>query len=195
MSEIQRRGGQQFQRLLRRFGVTRTIQGSQITDDVQAVAAVPRTDVQCSGNATLAALAANRSQIQLFNPAGSGVTVIVHRIWTSMATAGLVRLGNHDTALADTDSATAVMERTRGNQPEPAAQLRTHRAAAVGSVVQVFELDIADRTYQWELSRFGGVYDFEGPSLAEGRGFILSPSVDNLAFISGWLWTERITER
>lgn len=194
MADIQRRGGAQFQRLLKRFGVSRTIVGAQVAEDVVVTASVPRLDLQCAGNASLAALAANRSMIQIFNPVGSGITVILHRLWTSLGAAGIVRLLTHNTALADAVTSLAVMERALGNQAEPAAQLRSARAAAVGTVVQAWELDTASRSYEWDLSRFGGVYDFEGPSLAEGRGLLLSPSIDNLAMIIGFLWSERITE-
>jgi len=192
---VQRRGGPQLAALLKRFGVPGVPSGTGIVADIAAVAEVPRIDNLCAGSAIVVAEAADRSMTQLFNPANSGITVILHRMWASLSAAGDLSLRLHDTELADTEGNVAVLSRRLGTQPAPSAHLRSLKGNSVGTDrILNFSLDIADRTYEWDLSRLGNSWDFAGPSLAEGRGYVIVPTTDNVLCAVNLLWSERITE-
>jgi len=195
LEPVQRRGGPQLAALLKRFGVPGVPEGAGIDANVSSVAEVPRLDNLCAGSAIVAAEASDRSMTQLFNPANSGITVIIHRLWVQMSAAGDVSLRLHDTELADTEANVSVISRRLGTQPAPSAHLRSLKGNSVGNTrVMNFSLDIADRTYEWDLSRLGNVWDFAGPSLAEGRGIVMVPVADNVLCAVNYLWSERITE-
>jgi len=191
VTEIQRRGGPQFSALLRRFGITSPHPGVEVVHEVNAVAPIPRLDNLCVGTADIPSNAA-RSAVQLFNPVGSGVIVILHRVWMAVSGATSVTLRVHNTALADAVGNLQVMSRTLGNQPSPSCQMWSAEAASVGTVAMKFDLDIADRTYEWDLGRVGDDQEFAGPSLAEGRGILMVPGANTTAFNAGYYWTERL---
>lgn len=194
MADIQRRGGPQLASLLRRFGITRVLSGSQISEDVTAVAQVPRLDNLCGGNGDIAVLAANRSMVQLFNPVGSGVTVILHKVWVALTVPGRFTLRTSVVALADAITTLTVLNRRLGNQPEPSAQMRSLRGTGVGGPDLSWTIDIADRSYEFDLQRLDASQEFHGPSLAEGRGYTMVPDTDNVGAEVTYLWSERITQ-
>lgn len=192
--QIQRRGGSQLLGLLRRFGINAPGTEGEIDDRVIPTAEIPRLDNLCGGSASVAGSASDRSIIQLRNPAASGVTVILHRLWVSLATAGVTTLRLHDPALATLPTTLAVLRRTLGSQPSPSGQIRTATADSAGTRILLFNLDIADRTYEFDLSRLGNEWDFTGISLAEGRGVVMTPATDNILQDVSFLWSERIIE-
>ena len=192
-SDVQRRGGPQVLSLLRRFGITKVPPGMSIEQAVSPVANVPRIDNMAGGNALIASDVGNRSLIEIFNPVGSGVEVILHKIWVSLSAAGRVSLRTHNVALADPVTSLSVLSRRPGNQPEPSAQMRSLQGSAVGSSILAWALDIADRSYEFDLQRIDDAQEFYGPSLAEGFGFIVTPSSDNVANSTALVWSERIS--
>lgn len=196
MAEIQRRGGPQFDALVKRFGVKTTGVPVELGEFILPVGEVPRLDVLCGGGDTIAAEAAKRSQVQLFNPPGSGVTVILHRIWIALSASEIVTLRMHNTALADAGAFTPlILNRTAGNQPQPSAQIRTLKDAGLGTIAMFWPMVVAGLDYrEIHLERVGAVQVFEGPSLAEGRGFNIVPSADNIGLTATFEWSERITE-
>jgi len=193
-SDIQRRGGPQVLALFKRFGITVLPPGMELEQAVAPVAAVPRLDLLCSGIGTIAASVNDSSQVQLFNPVGSGVTVTLHRVWLSVTTAGEVRMQLHDTALGSAITTLQVMRRALGSQQSPSAQMRSTQGNLVGTNAMRFDLDIADRSYQFDMGILGDNQEFVGPSLAEGRGLIFAPTTDNVGNLTNLLWSERITE-
>ena len=62
-----------------------------------------RNDRAFHRGGALAASAGNFNEIQLFNPAGSGITVVIKRILASVAAASGVMVRRHDPALATLD--------------------------------------------------------------------------------------------
>lgn len=194
MSEIQRRGGPQVEALLRRFGVKNVPPGFEVIDTVLPVAEVTRLDNLCGGGIEIAGLAANRSIVQLFNPRGSGVILILHRVWVSLEVAGVTGLRTHDTPLATLVTSVGVLNRTRGNQPQPSGEIRSAQSGSVGADVIPWRVAVADETIEIPLGRLGGDQSFVGPSLAEGRGFAMVPSADDVRAGVSFLWSERITE-
>jgi len=191
---IQRRGGPQVEALQDRFGVRGAAEDTELIDAVLPVAVVPRLDNLCGGGAALAGVASERSMIQLFNPVGSGITIILHRFWYALATAGTFSIRMHNTALTTLATEIDVLNRTLGNQPEPSGQVRTLAGTGVGTVSLQMRVTPANLSIPYELGRPGEDYKWAGLSLAEGRGVNLVPSVDNITATAAFLWSERITE-
>lgn len=191
---IQRRGGPQLLALFKRFGLTVVPAGMALEEVVVPVARVPRLDLLCGGIGNVAASVGDSSMIQLFNPVSSGVIVTLHRVWLSLGTAGQMRMQLHDTALASNITTVQVLRRTLGSQQSPSAQLRSAQDNLVGVNANRFNLDIADRSYPFEMGILGDNQEFVGPSLAEGRGLVFATNSDNVANVTNLLWSERIRE-
>ena len=194
MADIQRRGGPQLASLLRRFGVQKRPPESQIYPDILPVAQVPRLDNLCGGTKRVTALAANRSLVQLFNPSGSGVVVVLHKLWISLGAAGRVSIRTHNIALADAATALGVLNRIRGNQSEPSAQMRSLQGTSIGNDILAWPLDVVDKPYEFNVQRMDDSQEFFGPSLSEGAGFTVTPSSDNVELSVSFLWSERIVQ-
>jgi len=194
MAFIQRRGGPQLESLLRRFGITVGAAGQQVTEGVVAVAPVPRLDVLCGGSKRLAALASNRSMVQLFNPVGSGVIATLHRIYVSVTTPAAVFLRKHNAALADAVTFIDVLNRELVIEPEPSCLMKSLRGTAVGATTLEFDLDTADRMEEIDLTRLGETQKYAGASLAEGLGFVIVTTTDNVGLLVNYIWSERIQE-
>lgn len=193
MPLVQRRGGAQAEALFDRFGI-KTLGEVELLDFFLATAPIPRLDNLCAGGNALGKNAADFSKLQLFNPVDSGVVATVHRVWTAMDAAGNLSLRTHDTALATSVAFVGVLNRTRGNQPEPSCQINSDIGSIAGTTVVIWTLDIANRSYDWDLSRLGDDQKFAGPSLAEGRGFLITPSTADVSLNCGFLWSERVNE-
>lgn len=191
---IQRRGGPQVQTLLERFGLRMAAQDVEIPEIVLPVASVPRLDNLCMGVAQVNPSVAERSLVQLFNPATSRVTVIIHRIWVALGAADEVSFRTNAIALADAETTLAVVNRKIGNQPEPVALIRSLQGSASGSTVGIWRLDTAARSVEFNLNRIADNQEFSGVSLARGRGFMIVPQADNIGNTVTFLWSERITE-
>lgn len=195
MSEVQRRGGPQYEELEARFGVHgANTESATLEPTIQAVAFVPRLDNLCGGFAQVAASAAKRAIIQLFNPIDSGVLLILHRAWISRETPGSITLRAHNTPLTTLVTNSDVLSRTLGNQPEPSGQMRTQVVAAVGDISLGWELDIALRSYEIDLTRLGDENRYAGPSLAEGRGLQFVPGTDDVDQTVTMMWSERVIQ-
>lgn len=192
MPAIQKRGGLQLETLNRRFGIPTVEPGAELLAFVLPTAEVPRLDNLCAGGDTEFGTVGDRSMIQLFNPPGSGVVVILHRFWVFLETAGQINFRTHNVQLANGISTVQVLSRTLGNQPEPAARMRKLSGTGVGSTAMIFQLDTADRAYEFDLTRLGDQQQFGGPSLAEGRGFVIVPTTDDVNCGVNFLWSERV---
>jgi len=189
---IQKRGGPQVAALLRRFGVGGQQPIDELIDAVLPVAEIPRLDVLCGGGGNVGASASDRSMIQLFNPVGSGVICILHRVWLSVGAA--VTLSIRPATAAITTNVTSLYQLTlvKGNQPEPSCQVRTAQGNAAGTAGLEWEMTDVDEMKEWDLGRRGN-NEHEGPSAEEGRGFTIIPAADNIAVLATFLWSERLS--
>lgn len=157
--------------------------GSQGVDVLQSDAAQFRgTDFVVSnaaafiGTGNLSNTAAVISHVQLFNPAGSGVTVIVDGMIFAMGTAGRFLLASHDTELTTDGGAwlNALMGGAAG-----AAHVRTQNNATVlGTAFGGGRL--AGNTGEPFVFPFG-------LQIPAGAGILLSPTLVNVsATVTFW---------
>lgn len=192
MPNVQKRGVPQLETLLNRFGWRGPWQDTEIPPLLQMVAPVQRLDLLCAGYGNLAAVAANVSQIQLFNPAGSNITIICHRIGMGIEIAGDIQMAFHDTELTTLISGTsAALNRSPGTTPDPTGQIRHVNGAAVGTIFFRAPLDVADRFYWFDFERAGD-YEYHGISLAPGRGLIVRDTNNDIDTLVQFEWSERV---
>jgi len=132
-----------------------------------------------AGSATLAALAANFSHIQLLNPAGSVITIVTRLLTLDLVVVGSAGVGTHNTALTTLAGA--------------GANLLSGGAASVGEIrsqTDVAQLGTYLSTYDLLASspiHFGGEWILE---LGAGEGIITSPGAVNVANRTSFLWIE-----
>ena len=128
---------------------------------------------------SLAASVGNLSEIQLFNPAGSGITTIVHRFFASPSPAQVVNLRQFNTGLA-----TLVGTGFNLNVGGAAAvsEIRTaNPAAASGTFWAPIPLDSVTElliVQEWHAM------------LGAGEGILLSTDVANVALRVRFEWIE-----
>jgi len=187
---IQRRGGPQFEALLRRFGIKST-PDAEIADDITSVASVPRLDYPCMGRKLVTGTSADRSQVQVLNPANSGIISHVHRVWVASEAADTIELTMRDVALVTNDFGIVVW-RPDGTQPNPATQFRSASATEVGTIFMTQACDIAARTYVVELDSAFGDYEHPGVALDEGSGMVVQSGTDDLNLDVSIFWSERL---
>ena len=187
---VQRRGVPQADAVAERFGQDQLGGPVALPDFILPVAKVPRVDLPSIGGAVVAALAANRSIVQLFNPAGSNTHLLLKRIWASATSATTMRIKTHDTALADSHTTIAAMIRQEGtSQVAPLAQIRSVQGADVGSIVAFLNLEI-NVTEEFNFIVSDGEH-FDGFVIEPGRGILVVPSGDNVGMKATWHWLER----
>lgn len=129
----------------------------------------------------LAAVAATYNYVQLLNPAASGVSVEIDRIWCGCQTQALdFWLRRYDTALANTDGYEWPKEEGGATA---AAELRYEKSASSwGSVRGSIVSRAAMATEIW--------IPVEPLILGEGEGLVLRGSVVNLETWGGFEWRE-----
>ena len=194
MSEgvVQRRGVPQAEAVADRFGQGRLGAPTELPATIFPVAKVARVDIPMMGTATVVAVAANRSMVQLFNPVGSNTDLLVKRIWAACASVNTLGLFTHDTALLTLSPLSGSMVRQEGsNQVAPIGQVRSVAAAAVGSQIGAFTL-IADTPDTFEFYTGDGD-QFDGFVIQPGRGILMAPSGDNITLRTTYEWLERQT--
>ena len=137
----------------------------------------------CHGGTTLAASAANRGKIQLFNPADSGHLVTVTRIFIRSASTDHMRLAM-DAAPRANDATTARYRDTRlGITELPVTKIFSENTAtAIAGIVRLFT--IAD--VQLDIRDENGV-----AVLAPGTGISFGPDTLNSAVSGSFFWRER----
>jgi len=190
MGEVQRRGVPQAEAVAERFGQERLGTPTELADGILPIAKVARIDLPAMGAVTLAALAANRSMIQLRCPAGSNTDLQVKRIYVSSPTAVTINLRTHDNALPTLVSSSGVLVRQEGsNQVGVVGQVRTLRGSAVGGTIGIFEV-LADDVQLIDFQVGDGEH-FDGLILQPGRGILVSPAIDNIEIQATFHWLER----
>lgn len=188
---VQRRGVPQTEAVASRFGRDQLGAPVEILNVIIPVAKVTRVDQPAMGGTTVAALAANRSMIQLLNPAGSNTDLLVKRIWLSSNAAIVVGLRTHDAPLSGLLTSLGSMIRKEGSQVSPIAQLRSEQGTSVGSNLAFFTLD-TNTNLTLDLT-VGDGEEFDGLVIQPGRGILLAPNNDNTQITGSFQWLERQT--
>lgn len=117
--------------------------------------------------------------VQLFNPAGSGITVLVDRCQVVSDVDGGLRFGFYDTELTS-DIGAGASKKNGGAAAK--AHIRRQSIAAITGTILINMLSLAD---------VGRVYDFPYPlELAEGEGAIVTPSVTASDTYGAYEWRE-----
>lgn len=187
---VQRRGVPQVNVLAERFGQETLGAPVELPPFILPVAKVPRTDPPAMGGTAVGALAANRSMIQLLNPASSNTELLVKRIWASAGADATVNISTHDAPLATLATTRASMIRREGsNQTVPIGQIRHTKGAAVGSVTGFFFHE-GQTGFTLDFSTGDGDH-FDGFVLQPGRGILLDPGADNITMRATFEWLER----
>jgi len=163
-----------------------------LPDFILPTAKVPRVDLPAMGGLTLAALAANRSMIQLFNPGGSNTDLLLKRIWGFTGAANALVLFTHDTALASLSTKSGALVRSEGtNQIAPVGQIRNAQASAVGTDIGSWTT-LANTLVKLEFMTGDGDH-FDGIVIQPGRGILIAPTDDNIEVRATFQWLERQT--
>lgn len=187
---VQRRGVPQAEAVADRFGQQSLGAQTELLSGIVPVAKVARVDLPMIGGIGIGALAANRSMIQIFNPAGSNTDLLIKRIWVSSGTTGTLLLRTHDTALTNLATGTGSMVRQEGSsQVAPIGQIRSVQGAAVGTSIGVVKV-IEDATLPLEFFLGDGEH-FDGFVIQPGRGILISPDTDNRSLAATFEWLER----
>jgi len=133
----------------------------------------------CIGKQSVGALAANYSYVQLYNPSGSGVLVVVEAMILSVGGNSAISIRNYDTAA--TSLGTDLSFRDRRLSGAPAAQVRYVQSGAnLGdAVAQAFA--VGNDQYLTPL-------DF---LLSPGKGLCTRPDTQNVQNITTLFWSER----
>lgn len=187
---VQRRGVPQAQALAERFGQESLGASVDLPPSIFPAAKVTRVDYPAMAGVDVAGLAANRSNIQLLNPVGSGTDLIIKRVWASVNPTESITFRTHDTPLTTLISTVTSMVRQEGtSQVFPVGQLRTAQSAAVGSTVS-FVQGLANDTLFFNFE-FDDGEEFNGFVLQPGRGLLIAPNADNIRMRATWMWLER----
>lgn len=180
--------GQSAQKLGRAYGLTDLpITGVApelvpvvIVGDLTSPAEHDAGDIRyCVGNGSQGGAASNYAHVQLLNPPGSGITVIVQTLVVAIETAGDVQVRLYDTPLT-----TATTRRFRDTRitGTPVGQARTqNETSRLGTSVLSLGL-VADASEQIQL-------DFV---LKPGTGILVSPYTADVQCTAGWLWVEML---
>lgn len=194
MTELQQ---SRYDKILRRVGDLKG-PGSKVSDVVTEL--FPMLDVElvpgellalggtalAFGGILVAALAANFSRVQLFNPVGSGKLVTVTSIMISGNNTSGFRAGMVNVALG-TGPATQVHRDPRlGLTTLPVAEIRTTQSAGG-----------APATINWAQGA-NTPFTFSDPNgvaiLTPGTGFEVSPIAQNELIRGNFFWRERVAE-
>ncbi len=121
----------------------------------------------------------NVSEVQLFNPVGSGKTAIVYRFFSSASVAGIFNLSQFNTQFASLGM-TGVNLQSGG--PAAACQVRNATPVAQdGTIIDLYELLVnTTRT----------VVDDWYTILAAGQGLVASSQAVNLRLAGSFRWVE-----
>lgn len=190
--QVQRRGVPQAQAIAERFGQEALGGSTELPPWIIPMAKTTRLDLPCMGHGLMAALAANRSMVQLFNPGDTNTDIYLQRLWCSSTADGNIQLKIHDTALTTNLSTNVALWRREGtSQPRPVAQVRKVQGASVGTVFGLVE--VLDNVSQLVDFRLGDGQQHDGLVLQPGRGILLNPGGDNLQINVMFHWLERPT--
>lgn len=188
---VQRRGVPQAEAVAERFGQEALGAPTELASGILPIAKVARVDRPSMGATNVSALAANRSMIQLLNPAGTNTDLLLKRIWASSSATGIMQLSTHDAALASLVTTVASMVRQEGSQFAPVGQVRFAQGAVVGSQIGSLALT-ADTLEKFEFMTGDGDH-FDGFVLQPGRGILVAPASDNVGMTATFEWLERQT--
>ena len=131
-----------------------------------------------SGTA-IGASGGNYSHLQLFNPVGSGITIIVYAIFVSTLSAGRVHKRTHNTALS---SLSQTGTNLLAGQSAAIGEIRSESPAALQGT-RVMDFSTLAQTLQ-EITRG---WTFE---LGAGEGVLVVPNAVNVQIEANYYWIE-----
>lgn len=120
----------------------------------------------------------NNSHIQLINPAGSGITVILFDLWVSITVTGLLQFHTHNTELTLISTGTNLLA---GGSASVAEIRRVDNAGLLGTAVNQFLL-LADTPFN-----AAGKWLWE---LGAGEGILVVPGATNNGNTATYRWIE-----
>ena len=127
----------------------------------------------------LAASVGDSGHIQLFNPAGSGITVIPYRLITATDANAALNLSQHNTELG-TDNGVGVNLLSGG--PASAAHLRSIDSAVGLGTILGETRSLADTPFEW--------YRDWLMELGEGEGLVSFSGTANILNMATFFWIE-----
>jgi len=186
-----------YDQLLRRVGDLKG-QGSKVSEVLSEL--FPTFDVEniphelfllsgariCAGSATQAAVASQRSRIQLFNPAGSTALVTVTGFSHFSGTANIMVMGLVSVALATTVVTERDWDTRLGILSSPIAQIRQTTNVAAGPSSFNIRTDASANQF---IQNQKGI-----AVLAPGTGLEFTCGINNTAMTIGLFWRERQAE-
>lgn len=119
------------------------------------------------------------SHLQLINPAGSGITVIVHRIGVSVTVSGGVQVRVHNTALANLSGAGTNL---LSGDTAGIGEVRNSQTAGVSGTSTATLRITSERPVPFPSDWF-----FE---LGAGEGILLVPTAVNIGLAATYEWIE-----
>lgn len=189
-NRLQRVGGQRFQTTVQvGLDSEAPVTASEIFNGVMVVQQLDTLQQGAVAGTGYSATAAKKPQIQLFNPAGSGVLCHVDRAeWrtSTIATGDVIFLAHYDTALTDSVTPKAYHRMARGTYA-PACQLRgVNQASALGTQMASYKALVDDQDYTIPMA---------GMILEPGTGIILRMQTDQTQLTAHYYWNERPARR
>jgi len=138
------------------------------------------------GSSSLGGLAANFNIFQLFNPAASGMLVVVERVDMRVSSTQTIEYALSTTALADFTSNRAYRDTRTGITDIPVAQPRD--AQTPGNLPTFGQLALTNAV-TFTFTDAKGLF-----VLAPGTGISFGTTVANIGMSCNWLWRERVAE-
>jgi len=138
------------------------------------------------GGTSQAALAANNSHSQLFNPVNSGAIITLERIDLSTTIGQLIEYGLATVPLMNFTANHALRDTREGILTQPVGQVRdVQQPGSLPTLGMLFATTDTNVTFEGQRGLF---------VLAPGTGLTLSTTTVNSTFRVTWLWRERAVE-
>jgi len=173
------KAGPRWKKFLTDIGIYSGRPAPEVGDFIIPTSEVPIVSQTAAGGGSLAALAANRSKIQLLNPVGNGYDLWIRYVGCETDGTVLLTLNHHDTALG-TLVTTAEMLHMKTGQRDVSAQVRTNQGTPDGNTIMHFII----RSLVGEFFFDRGVFVLE-----PGQGILTQPQ-DNFANRTTYIWEE-----
>ncbi len=138
------------------------------------------------GRVIVAAVAAQNSRAQLFNPAGSGKLITVTRLYPRVTVLDAVEMGTLGVALANLSAVSRYRDSRFGTTLQPVGQLRED--TNVGATPATFRFN-AQITESLPIDDENDI-----AVLSPGFGLVVSTASVNIGLVVSFMWRERTAE-
>ena len=175
------RGAPRWRRFLKNIGESTPRGAPLIADFILPVDQVPIVSESAIGGGSVAALAANRSLIQLLNPAANNYDLWVRYIGVQITAAALILLRHFDTALGTPITATRQMLNMWGGERDTSATMHSDQGTAVGTTLAF--MPVRDLFSELHFDRGAFI-------MQPGQGILTAPNADNIGIHTTYIWEE-----